>query len=534
MRVRLYAGSTLAQTYTLNAPAGSVPTSVDESSLTRAWNVLVPGTLIQPGLKLLADVDPAGAVAESNEGNNMFPASGTPGAVDVRALPTFAFRFVPVRQQVNGLQGDVTLSNKESYLPDLKAMLPIGAYDADIRAVYTTTAPALDASNSNGAWSTVINEVLALRGTDASNRYYYGLVKVSYGSGIAGLGYVGGTAHTAVGWDWSSTAPNVLAHELGHNLGLQHAPCGGAGSPDPSYPYSGGAIGVWGLDPNTLALQYPSLGDVMSYCHPNWISDYNWSMMVGYRQSSPQNLRAEGALGASGLLVWGRVTAAGVVLEPAFKVALGSDLLPRAGSNRLELLGTDGAVLRSVSFATEELADLPGGPDAGGAPGSRRDARREPERRGSPRGGRSGSGADPAERRAGSGAVGREPLSDGDGARRGDRAGALVRPRRIGAAVDSQWKLRADLFRRRSLAGAAGPGPPVARQRRRGMALLSFEPCPHPLRSWSPARPPASVRRARWAWPAPDTGSSPRCAGRRTAGGSRASIRRSSARSCWT
>jgi CARDB protein len=362
VRVRLYSGSTLMQTYTLSAPAGSVPTSVDESSLTRSWNVLVPGTLIQPGLKVLADVDPAGSVAESNEGNNMFPASGTPAAVDVRALPTFAFRFVPVLQQVNGLQGNVTTANAESYLPDLKAMLPVGGYNADVRAVYTTTAPALDAGNSNGAWSTVISEIYALRGADASSRYYYGVVKTSYTSGVVGLGYVGGTAHTAVGWD-GSMASNVLAHELGHNLSRQHAPCGGAGSPDPSYPYSGGVIGVWGLDPITLTLQSPSLGDVMSYCHPNWISDYNWSAMVGYRQSSPQNLQAQGAPGASGLLVWGRVTAAGVELEPAFKVAMGSDLLPRAGANRLELLGTDGTVLRTVSFATEELADLPGGPE---------------------------------------------------------------------------------------------------------------------------------------------------------------------------
>ena len=358
VRVRLYNGPSLIQTYTIDGTGSSVPTAVDESSLGRSWNVIVPGALIQPGLRLLADMDPGGLVAESDESNNQFPAGGTPAAVDVRTLPTFELRLVPVRQQVNGLQGDVTASNAETYLGGLKAMLPVGAYDAEVRAVYTTTAPAVDAGNSNGAWSTIMSELYALRGADASSRYYFGIVKVGYTSGVAGLGYVGGGAHTAIGWDWSSTAPSVLAHEVGHNLGLQHAPCGGASSPDPSYPYSGGVTGVWGFNLASNALQAPSLGDLMGYCRPSWVSDYNWTAMVGYRQSSLLNVQAQGA---GGLLVWGRITPGGVVLEPAFRVALGSDLTPRPGPNRLELLGADGATVRTVSFATVELADLPGG-----------------------------------------------------------------------------------------------------------------------------------------------------------------------------
>ena len=358
VRVRLYAGSTLIRTYLVDSPGGSVPTVADESSLARSWNVMVPGELIRPGLRLLADVDPAGLVAESDETNNQFPADGTPAAVDVRTLPTFQLRLVPVRQQVNSLQGDVTAANMDTYLGGLKTMLPVGDYDADVRAVYTTTAPALDAGNNNGAWSTIMSELYALRGADASSRYYFGLVKVSYTSGVAGLGYVGGAAHTAIGWDWSSTARSVLTHEVGHNLGLQHAPCGGASSPDPSYPYSGGVTGVWGLDLASLAVQAPSLGDLMGYCRPSWVSDYNWKAMVDYRQSSLLNVQAQGA---AGLLVWGRITPAGVVLEPAFKVPTGSDLTPREGPNRLELLGADGSTIRTVRFAAVELADAPGG-----------------------------------------------------------------------------------------------------------------------------------------------------------------------------
>ena len=36
---------------------------------------------------------------------------------------------------------------------------------------------------------------------------------------------------------------NTIAHELGHNLNLIHAPGCGAGVPDPEYPYQDGATG---------------------------------------------------------------------------------------------------------------------------------------------------------------------------------------------------------------------------------------------------------------------------------------------------
>ena len=359
VRVRLYNGGSLQQTYTLSAPAGAVPTGADQSSLSNSWNVLVPASLVQPGLQLLADVDPGNSIAESDESNNQFPLSGSPGSVDVRALPTFAIRFVPVLQQVNGLQGDISSANQESFLGDLKKLLPVGAYDADVRAPYTTTAPVLQSGDGNAAWNTILSELLALRTVDASSRYYYGVVKAGYSSGIAGLAYIGGSARTAIGWDFLPSATNIMAHEVGHNLGRMHAPCGGAAGTDPAYPYSGAQIGVWGMDVPGLLLKPPTLTDVMSYCAPNWISDYNWSAMVSYRQSGPNNAPPSAGAGA-GLLVWGRITPAGVVLEPAFEVPA-SGAAPQPGPNRLELLDASGGTLQSVAFGSAEVADLPGG-----------------------------------------------------------------------------------------------------------------------------------------------------------------------------
>ncbi len=366
VRVRLYHGAALAQTYTLNPPAASVPLSVNQGSLSASWNLQVPGGMVTSDLRVLADVDPAGAVPEANENDNTFPAGGAPVAVDVRGLPPFALRFVPVLQQVNGLQGDVTSGNQEQYLADVRKLIPIGAYDADLRAVYTTTAPALQGDNANGAWGTILSEVLALKAADASTRYYYGVVKTSYSSGVAGIGYVGGGARTALGWDRLPSGSGVMAHELGHNMGRLHAPCGGAGGPDPGYPHAGGVIGVWGLDLATFTLKHPTTQfDLMGYCSPDWVSDYNWSAMVAFREAGPNNVVAWDAArgqsgGGRGLLVWGRVSPDGPVLEPALAVDRGA-ALPAPGPHRVVALAADGSELFRVSFAAREAVDLPSG-----------------------------------------------------------------------------------------------------------------------------------------------------------------------------
>ncbi len=52
-----------------------------------------------------------------------------------------------------------------------------------------------------------------------------------------------------------------------------------------------------------------------------------------YRQGGPNNA-PQAMLAGSGLLVWRRITCSGVVLEPAFRVAAGTDLLSVAGPDR--------------------------------------------------------------------------------------------------------------------------------------------------------------------------------------------------------
>ncbi|MDQ3029853.1 MAG: hypothetical protein M3R09_07480, partial [Actinomycetota bacterium] len=107
VRVRFFAGGSVTRTFTISAAAASTPTAVDESQLALSWNIPIPGSVIMPGLSILAEVDPDNAVVESDDTDNAFPRSGTPQTLQVRTVPVFAIRFVPVRQRSNNLQGNV-------------------------------------------------------------------------------------------------------------------------------------------------------------------------------------------------------------------------------------------------------------------------------------------------------------------------------------------------------------------------------------------------------------------------------------------
>jgi hypothetical protein len=95
--------------------------------------VLIPASMVQPNLAILAEVDPGGALAESSESDNTFPASGTAGPVDVRVVPPFNLRFVPVLQSVNSLHGDVTVASAPAFMSTLLRLLPVADYNADVR-----------------------------------------------------------------------------------------------------------------------------------------------------------------------------------------------------------------------------------------------------------------------------------------------------------------------------------------------------------------------------------------------------------------
>jgi hypothetical protein len=84
--------------------------------------------------------------------------------------------------------------------------------------------------------------------------------------------------------DVGSAAPFIV-HELGHNHGLKHAPCGDVDDVDPAYPYPGGLTRTdgYGILTEKLYSGNPDIAhpfyDMMTYCWPVWFSDYHFEAM---------------------------------------------------------------------------------------------------------------------------------------------------------------------------------------------------------------------------------------------------------------
>ena len=371
VKVRFFHGLLPVDSATIVAPAVGVPTAVDESSLSYSWNVPVPASLIQPTLSIQAEVDPMGTVLETNESDNLYPA-GTPPALDVRTVPPVDLMFVPVVQRGLPLfraRGNVTESNKAQFLQVTQQMHPVSSFNAVVHGDYTTTTTdTLQSGNANNAWSEILTELDVLRVAENSEDYYYGVARVSYTSGVAGVAYVststvGGRA--ALGWDYLPSGSLVAAHELGHNWARNHAPCGGPQQVDLQYPHLDGTTGIYGVDVASQTLQQPSLGDVMGYCDPKWIGDYTYRGVLNYllAPSAPSITGGSSQMVQPCLVVWGHVRNGELVLEPAFQAITRPSLPRQPGSYTVSGTADDGSTVFAVSFAPNEIADA--GPGQG-------------------------------------------------------------------------------------------------------------------------------------------------------------------------
>jgi hypothetical protein len=356
VRVRFYRSGVVTRTLTIPSSGGSTPLEVDEGQLGRSWNLQIPGALIESGTSILADVDPANAIVESDETDNAFPANGAPRSLEVRTAPAFSIRFVPVRQRANGLQGNVTESNKEQYLDLTRRIYPLSRVTSDVHAVYTT-ATSTPLSSDLSTWSVVLGEIHALRTAEGSSAYYYGVVNPGPGSPWAGVGFLGAPA--ALGYDAPSDRSRVTAHELGHNWNRHHAPCGNPGAPDPRYPYTFGLIGVYGFDVGRQQLRAPYYPDIMGYCVDPWISDYTYQAVLAYR-STGASLTSAAPVNQPCLLLWGRIVNGQAVLEPAFLVVTRPSLPSRPGAYRIEGRSARGTLF-SLAFDALEVPDDPSG-----------------------------------------------------------------------------------------------------------------------------------------------------------------------------
>lgn len=343
--------------YVADAPgeAASVPDAFDEKTLTATANVRVPGAIVTPGMEVVIEIDPEETLDPVHGVSGRVPDTGTM-PLDVRELPTFDLTLIPylwadgpdlsVLSSINGITPESDL------MRPTRDLLPVNDFQLTVHPpVWTSVDPISDNVSTLGPELEVIYAVEGARG------YYMGIFSAVGQSGL--LGIAQGIPSFL---SFSILNPNVIAHELGHNLNLFHAPCGGAAGPDPFFPYDDGSIGVSGYDMMSESLVSPQTWDLMSYCEPHWISDYSFTRALVHRMALDAALPPPVAAAAKGLLLWGGLDGDGeLTLEPAFVVDAPPKLPDAGGPYTITGESVNGGSLFSLSFAIPEYADAEGG-----------------------------------------------------------------------------------------------------------------------------------------------------------------------------
>lgn len=385
--VRLYEGDALLREERLSRANAGVPTNPNLAFLSHTWNLPLAADEVVPGLRVEAVLDPdSTAIVASREGH-YHPQGGGPAALDVRPMPPLRVVFFPVHLTLENRTGNVTPGNAEDFLNQTRRWIPVDQVLWEVRPPFTTDA---DLTETEG-WTRLLQELQATRtAEEATDEYYHGIVPFFQGLRWGGFAYVNATpsgqARTGLTYDGLPAASGTLAHELGHNLGRLHSPCGNPAGVDDDYPHDEAEIGPPGYHIDTGFLIAGDYRDYMSYCGPRWTSDYTFEALLGWRRSDPWAQPTEGSLawthepavwagagaqpvaggGArdartteSGILVWGRVGSDGAVLAPAFALEARRSLPTEDGPHRVRGLAEDGRELFRLAFEGAHPAHAP-------------------------------------------------------------------------------------------------------------------------------------------------------------------------------
>ena len=296
-------------------------------------NAPIPGSVIQPGLEMVIELGSSGRL----------PASGRLSA-EVVDMPPFHLTVVPLYWMDNPDRGLVStvqsLTGDSEYFNASSDRLPVNEFNVEIRSPVAVSFDPVSSVRT-------LERVALTRTMDGSSDYYMGIVTRG-----GGLGRRPGFVTV------SELNDAYMAHELGHNLAMGHAPCGGPSFLEIDFPYPDGSIGVWGYDHRNDELVPSSMPDFMSYCGPpDWTSDYSFVKMINRRQilaGEPVFASAPSPSGRS-LLVWGGRNEYGeLYLEPAFVVDAPPSLPGGRGPFRLAAGDAEGNVLFDFRFSMEE------------------------------------------------------------------------------------------------------------------------------------------------------------------------------------
>ncbi|WP_419161681.1 leucine-rich repeat domain-containing protein [Candidatus Palauibacter sp.] len=344
-----------AEVHVEDIPAGSsvIPTEVQEGELDLSANAVIPAEVIQPGLEMVVEVDPDGTLDPNLGVSKRIPETGRT-ALDVRAVPPLHLTLIPFVWTGDNDRGAAALvasaDPDDEIFWQTNNYLPVGDFEINQHESVTV--------DSNDIFE-LLADVGRIRIMEDGFGHWMGLIPDPEGArGVAyfpfytdSLAYRGKTAVSLLDAE-------TIAHELGHNMSLQHALCrGDEGGPDPGFPYDNGQSGIWGYDPRDGSLVPPDRSDFMTYCDPTWVSDYYFANALRFRLQDTLEV-GEAPAATRTLLVSGGAAADGAIhLDPAFVVDARPLIPPAVGSYTLTGSRADGSELFSIRFEMEEIWD---------------------------------------------------------------------------------------------------------------------------------------------------------------------------------
>ncbi len=261
-----------------------------ENSFATTFNFDVKGEDLTADTRYAIEIVECDGAPAGSAGVARFPASDNQELLARKTGP-LKVRFVPIK--VNGRTASGDTARLDGYRQYLQNMYPATHVEYTVGGVLDA---AQNISADGSGWGDALDRLSALHESDdASNDvYYYGLLQPTESMGqfcgggcVAGLGFVTGTQSFArhqrasIGLSYGGVgSAETLAHEVGHNHGRPHSPCGGAGEPDSKYPHAGGKIGWWGFEAKETLHNPSTATDIMGYCGDQWISDFTFRLFT--------------------------------------------------------------------------------------------------------------------------------------------------------------------------------------------------------------------------------------------------------------
>ena len=264
IRADFHINGALVHSVHIASRAALVPAEMVEGDLDLSANAEIPGDVVRPGLEMVIHIDPYGTLDPELALPRRIPETGRL-PVEVHTMPVLDLTLVPFLWSqrpdsaiVDRLRG---VNAQHEYFEPLRTWLPVGDLNVRVHApVFTSSSDAF----------VLLPLTEALRRMEGATGQYMGVISGPF-FGAAGLadGYRASFVAGPEAWG--------IAHELGHNMSLGHAPCVAIAQIDPAFPTSNGSIGAWGYDVAREKLVPPATWDFMSYCSPRWISDYSFT-----------------------------------------------------------------------------------------------------------------------------------------------------------------------------------------------------------------------------------------------------------------